>query len=87
MGERTPMQWTDGQKRGIQQGETVACPFRRAPKTHNVASEMKDQNSRVELFTGNCWRLRHKEPALLEGDYLAPQTKTDSNVLSYIRRP
>jgi len=82
-GERTPMQWTDGQNAGF----SKAKPWLQVPpsaKTHNVASEMKDQNS-VLSFYRQLLALRHNEPALLEGDYLALNEK-DSNVLSYVRR-
>ncbi len=82
-GERTPMQWTDGQNAGFSKAKPW-LPVPPSAKTHNVASEMKDQNS-VLSFYRQLLALRHKEPALLEGDYLA-LNETDSNVLSYIRR-
>ncbi len=82
-GERTPMQWTDGQNAGFSKAKPW-LPVPPSAKTHNVASEMKDQNS-VLSFYRQLLALRHKEPALLEGEYLALNEK-DSNVLSYVRR-
>jgi alpha-glucosidase len=82
-GERTPMQWTDGQNAGFSKAKPW-LPVPPSAKTHNVASEMKDQNS-VLSFYRQLLALRHKEPALLEGDYLA-LNENDSNVLSYVRR-
>ncbi|MGB2900615.1 MAG: alpha-glucosidase [Candidatus Acidiferrum sp.] len=82
-GERTPMQWTDGQNAGFSKAKPW-LPVPPSAKTHNVASEMKDQNS-VLSFYRQLLAMRHKEPALLEGDYLALNEK-DSNVLSYVRR-
>jgi alpha-glucosidase len=82
-GERTPMQWTDGQNAGFSKAKPW-LPVPPSAKTHNVASEMKDQNS-VLSFYRQLLALRHKEPALLEGDYMA-LNESDSNVLSYVRR-
>jgi len=53
-------------------------------KTHNVASEMKDEGS-VLSFYRQLLALRHKEPALLEGNYL-PVNPDDPNVLTYARK-
>ena len=82
-GERTPMQWTDGQNAGFSKAKPW-LPVPASAKTHNVASEMKDQNSVLSLYR-QLLELRHKEPALLEGDYLA-LNENDPNVLSYVRR-
>jgi alpha-glucosidase len=82
-GERTPMQWDDGQNAGFSKKK----PWLPVPpnyKTHNVASEQKDNNS-VLNFYRQLLALRHKEPALLEGSYIAVN-ENDPNVLSYIRR-
>jgi len=53
-------------------------------KTHNVAAEMKDPNS-VLSFYRQLLTLRHKEPALLDGDYTSIN-EDDPNVLGYLRR-
>jgi len=82
-GERTPMQWTDGQNAGFSKAKPW-LPVPPSAKTHNVASEMKDQNS-VLSFYRQLLAMRHKEPALLEGDYLA-LNENDPNVLTYVRR-
>ena len=82
-GERTPMQWTDVQNAGFSKAKPW-LPVPPSAKTHNVASEMKDQNS-VLSFYRQLLALRHKEPPLLEGDYIA-LNESDSNVLSYVRR-
>jgi glycosidase len=45
---------------------------------------MKDQNS-VLSFYRQLLGLRHKEPALLEGDY-TPVNEDDAHVFGYLRR-
>jgi alpha-glucosidase len=82
-GERTPMQWSDGQNAGFSKAKPW-LPVPPSAKTHNVASEMKDPNS-VLSFYRQLLALRHKEPALLEGEYLAID-ENDPNVLTYVRR-
>src|SRR6267143_2698787 len=82
-GERTPMQWTDGQNAGFSKAKPW-LPVPPSAKTHNVASEMKDQNS-VLSFYRQMLALRHKEPALLEGN-LEMLNESDPNVLTYVRR-
>jgi alpha-glucosidase len=82
-GERTPMQWNDSQNAGF----TKAKPWLPVPpsaKTHNVASEMKDENS-VLSFYRQLLALRHKEPALLEGNFQL-LNDSDPNVLTFVRR-
>jgi alpha-glucosidase len=81
-GERTPMQWTDGQNAGFSKVKPW-LPVPASAKTHNVASEMKDPNS-VLSFYRQVLAMRHQEPALLEGNYV-PLNQTDPNVLSYVR--
>jgi alpha-glucosidase len=81
-GERTPMQWTDGQNAGFSKVKPW-LPVPASAKTHNVASEMKDPNS-VLSFYRQLLAMRHKEPALLEGKYI-PLNQDDPNVLSYVR--
>jgi len=82
-GERTPMQWNDGANAGFSKAKPW-LPVPPSYKTHNVASEMKDANS-VLGFYRELLSLRHKEAALLEGDYLA-LNENDLNVLTYVRR-
>jgi alpha-glucosidase len=82
-GERTPMQWNGGLNAGFSKTKPW-LPVPPSAKTHNVASEMKDPNS-VLSFYRQLLMLRHKEPALLEGSYLA-LNESDSNVLTYVRR-
>ncbi len=82
-GERTPMQWNDGANAGFSKAKPW-LPVPPSYKTHNVASEMKDANS-VLGFYRELLSLRHKEAALLEGDYLA-LNENDPNVLTYVRR-
>jgi alpha-glucosidase len=82
-GERTPMQWTDGQNAGF----SKAKPWLSVPasaKTHNVASEMKDTGS-ILSFYRQVLELRHREPALVEGSY-TPLNLDDPDVLTYVRR-
>ena len=82
-GERTPMQWTDGPNAGFSKAKPW-LPVPPSYKTHNVATEMKDPNS-VLSFYRQLLALRHKEPALLEGDY-SPLNEDDPHVLTYLRR-
>jgi alpha-glucosidase len=82
-GERTPMQWNDGANAGFSKANPW-LPVPPSAKTHNVATEQKDQNS-VLSFYRQLLALRHKEPALLDGDYLS-LNQDDPNVLTYIRR-
>jgi alpha-glucosidase len=82
-GERTPMQWNEGQNAGFSKAKPW-LPVPPSYKTHNVASEMKDANS-VLSFYRQLLALRHKEPALLEGNFQL-LNENDANVLTYVRR-
>jgi glycosidase len=77
------MQWNDGANAGFSNAKPW-LPVPPSAKTHNVAMEQKDQNS-VLSFYRQLLALRHKEPALLDGDYI-PLNQDDPNVLTYIRR-
>jgi alpha-glucosidase len=82
-GERTPMQWNDSANAGF----TRATPWLPAPpsyKTVNVASELKDPSSILQVYR-RLLALRHQNHALLDGDYV-PLNENDANVLSYLRR-
>ncbi len=82
-GERTPMQWNDTPNAGF----TTGIPWLPIPdsyRTHNVADELKDPNSILNFYK-TVLKLRHTNPALLEGDYIALNT-SDPNVMSYLRR-
>ena len=81
-GERTPMQWNDKANGGF----STAKPWLPVPptyKTHNVADEAKDPNSVLEFYR-KVLKLRHTNPALLDGEY-TPMNESDANVLSYLR--
>jgi alpha-glucosidase len=82
-GERTPMQWNDSANAGFSKAKPW-LPVPPSYKTHNVAAEMKDQNS-VLSFYRQLLALRRKEPALLDGDYTSIN-ENDPNVLAYLRR-
>jgi alpha-glucosidase len=82
-GERTPMQWTDGVNAGFSKAKPW-LPVPDSAKTHNVETESKDPDS-VLSFYRQLLTMRHKEPALLEGDYLA-LNENDPNVFAYLRR-
>jgi alpha-glucosidase len=82
-GERTPMQWNDSANAGFSKAKPW-LPVPASYKTHNVASEQEDGNS-VLSFYRQLLALRHKEPALLEGSYLA-LNENDPNVLTYVRK-
>jgi len=81
-GERTPMQWNDGDNAGF----SKAAPWLPIPptaKTHNVADESKDPDS-ILSFYKRVLKLRHTNRALLDGSYV-PINEHDRNVLSYLR--
>ena len=82
-GERTPMQWDNTPNAGFTKG-IPWLPIPVSYKTHNVATEQKDPNS-ILVFYQNVLKLRHTNPALLDGDYVA-LNETDPNVMSYLRR-
>ena len=82
-GERTPMQWNDSTNAGF----STTKPWLPVPAsyhTHNVATELKDQSSILNFYK-QVLALRHQDPALLDGDYIA-LNDNDPNVLSYLRR-
>jgi alpha-glucosidase len=81
-GERTPMQWSDAANGGFSTHEPW-LPVPSSYKTHNVASESKDQNSVLEFYR-KVLALRHTNEVLLEGNYTA-LNEDDANVLSYLR--
>ena len=81
-GERTPMQWNES----VNAGFSTAKPWLPVPetyKTHNVADELKDEDSVLEFYK-KILALRHTNPALLDGNY-TPLNENDANVLSYLR--
>jgi alpha-glucosidase len=82
-GERTPMQWDNTPNAGFTQG-IPWLPIPISYKSHNVASELKDPNS-ILVFYQRLLKLRHTNPALLDGDYVA-LNESDPNVMSYLRR-
>jgi alpha-glucosidase len=82
-GERTPMQWNDGPNAGFTKG-TPWLPVPPSYKTYNVASESNNPNSILEFYR-RLLALRHRDHALLDGDYLA-LNENDPNVLSFLRR-
>ena len=81
-GERTPMQWDSSKNAGFTKG-TPWLPVPPTYKTHNVADELKNPDS-VLMFYKQVLKLRHTDPALMYGKYVAIN-ETDANVLSYLR--
>jgi alpha-glucosidase len=82
-GERTPMQWNDTPNAGFTKG-IPWLPVPTTYQTHNVATEKADPNSILNFYKA-LLAMRHTNPALLEGDYVAVNPD-DSNVYSYLRR-
>jgi len=76
------MQWSDSANAGF---STVApwLPVDGRYKSYNVESEKKDENSILNYYR-RLLALRHSNPELLEGDYIA-LNEDDTNVLSYAR--
>ena len=81
-GERTPMQWTDGKYASFSEVKPW-LPVPPSAATHNVATEENDPHS-ILSFYKHLLKMRHTDPALLEGDYEA-LNESDPNVLSYLR--
>jgi alpha-glucosidase len=81
-GERTPMQWNDSANAGF---STVApwLPVDGRYRSYNVESEKQDANSILNYYR-RLLALRHSNPELLEGEYIA-LNEDDTNVLSYAR--
>ncbi|HUO35892.1 MAG TPA: alpha-glucosidase [Candidatus Acidoferrum sp.] len=82
-GERTPMQWSDG----VNAGFSTVTPWLPVPptyKTYNVETELKTPDSILNFYR-RVLALRHSEPALEEGSWIAVN-ETDPNVLAYLRR-
>jgi alpha-glucosidase len=82
-GERTPMQWNDSANAGFSKTKPW-LPTPQSAKAHNVKSEMKDTNSVLAVYR-QLLALRHKEPALSDGTYVA-LNEDDPNVLTYLRK-
>jgi alpha-glucosidase len=82
-GERTPMQWSAEKNGGFTTGDPW-LPVPPTAKTHNVATELKDPSSILQTYK-KLLAMRHQNPALLEGKYIA-LNESDPNVLSYLRR-
>jgi alpha-glucosidase len=82
-GERTPMQWDNGANAGFSTS-TPWLPVPPSYKTHNVATESKAPDSILNFYR-RVLQLRHSEPALLNGDYVA-LNESNPDVLSYLRR-
>ena len=82
-GERTPMQWDATANAGF----SKATPWLPVPpnhRTHNVASELENEKSILNFYK-SLLALRHQEPALIDGEYVA-LNESDPSVLSYLRR-
>jgi len=82
-GERTPMQWSPAPNAGFTSG-IPWLPIPTSYRTHNVATEQKDQGSILNFYR-NLIALRKTNKVLLEGDWVA-LNPDDPNVLSYLRR-
>jgi alpha-glucosidase len=76
------MQWNSSENAGFSKG-TPWLPVPPTYNTHNVADESKDPDS-ILVFYKNVLKLRHTNPALLDGSYTAIND-SDANVLSYLR--
>ncbi|MDP9159851.1 MAG: alpha-glucosidase [Acidobacteriota bacterium] len=82
-GERTPMQWSADENAGFSKSKPW-LPVSPTYTTHNVAGELKDRSSILQTYR-QLLALRHKNRALLDGEYIA-LNESDPNVLSYLRR-
>jgi len=82
-GERTPMQWTAGENAGFSRVKPW-LPVPASAHSRNVESELRDPDS-VLNFYRRLLALRHAEPALLDGDYVALD-EASPTTLSFLRR-
>jgi alpha-glucosidase len=82
-GERTPMQWNTSANAGFSEAKPW-LPVPGTYKTHNVATELKEPDSILNFYR-RVLALRHQDPALRDGEYVA-LNENDPNVLSYLRR-
>jgi alpha-glucosidase len=82
-GERTPMQWNTSANAGFSEVKPW-LPVPASYKTHNVATELKEPGSILNFYR-RVLALRHQDPALRDGEYVA-LNENDPNVLSYLRR-
>ena len=82
-GERTPMQWNTSANAGFSDAKPW-LPVPPSYKSHNVASEAADPDS-VLNFYKKLLALRHSNPALVEGSYVA-LNENDPDVISYLRK-
>ncbi|HKW39931.1 MAG TPA: alpha-glucosidase [Gemmatimonadales bacterium] len=83
-GERTPMQWTSGINAGFNAGAKPWLPVPSSAGTHNADVESRDSTSVLSVYKA-VLRLRHQNPAVREGSYIA-LNPSDPNVMSYLRR-
>lgn len=83
-GERTPMQWDDGQNAGFSTAAKTWLPVAPDYRTRNVSVEGSDPDSLLNYYKALI-RLRRDNSALHDGDF-ALVNETDHNVLSYLRR-
>ncbi len=81
-GERTPMQWDEGENAGFSKAKPW-LPIPSTAKTYNVADELKGPES-VLSFYKTVLNLRHTNKELLDGNYI-PLNQNDQSVLSYLR--
>ena len=81
-GERTPMQWNTQPNAGFSQVKPWN-PVDALYRQYNVEAERRDPNSILNYYR-NLPSLRHTNPALLDGKYVA-LNQDDPNVLAYVR--
>lgn len=79
--ERTPMQWDTGAEAGFTT-HTPWLPVADDFQQHNVAVERADDRSLLNLYR-RLIRLRHEQPALIDGRYTL--VSADDDVLVYSR--
>jgi alpha-glucosidase len=83
-GERTPMQWTGGANAGFNSGAKPWLPVPASATSHNVEVEGRDSTSVLGVYRA-VLKLRHENPAVREGSYVAVNP-SDPNVMSFLRR-
>src|SRR5579884_10520 len=83
-GERTPMQWDDGQDAGFSTAAKTWLPVNPDYKTVNVAAEERNPDSILNYYKALI-RLRKENAQLRDGEFVLVAAN-NQNVLSFLRK-
>ena len=83
-GERTPMQWDASRNAGFSTADRTWLPVPPNYVRVNASAEARDADSILNFYK-RLIALRHNEPALRDGSYVAVN-REDEHVLSFLRK-